>query len=230
MVVKILSGGAANGLVTALTERFVAATGQDLTGEYGAVGGMRDRVTAGEAVDVIILTRAIIDDLAASGHVVLGSVTDLGQVVTGVGIREQRTLPDVSSAEALREVMAGATALYVPDTRKATAGIHVAGVLRALGLEAQMADRLREFPNGQMAMAAMVAEDLPGAVGSTQVTEILNTLGVAYAGDLPGEFALSTVYTAAVSARAAEPDAAATLIGMLAAPEHMATRQGVGFS
>ncbi len=65
---RILSGGAANGLVTALTASFTQATGLGVSGDFGAVGGMRDRVVQGEAVDLIILTRATVDQLAASGQ------------------------------------------------------------------------------------------------------------------------------------------------------------------
>jgi molybdate transport system substrate-binding protein len=230
MTLKILSGGAANGLVNACTADFTSATGHDICGDYGAVGAMRDRITGGEQVDLIILTRKIIDDLAHAGMVRPDSVTDLGNVVTGVGVREGSEVPDVSTADGLRAALAGASSLYVPDTQRATAGIHVAGVIARLGLEAEMADRLRTFPNGQTAMATMVADAQDGAIGCTQVTEILNTPGVVYAGDLPEAFALSTVYTAAVARDAEQPEAASTLIRLLSDPGAADLRRRVGFT
>ncbi|MEZ5652802.1 MAG: hypothetical protein R3E87_19880 [Burkholderiaceae bacterium] len=44
---------------------------------------------------------------------------------------------------------------YVPDYEKSTAGIHFAGVLRQLGIFETVQARLKAFPNGQTAMAAM---------------------------------------------------------------------------
>ncbi|MFT6773625.1 MAG: molybdate transport system substrate-binding protein [Paracoccaceae bacterium] len=105
MDLRILSGAAANGLATALTEAFGATTGMGVTGDFGAVGGMRDRVLAGEWVDPIILTRAIIDALAAGGHVDPASGTDLGEVVTGVAVRSGAAFPDVSTADGLRTAL-----------------------------------------------------------------------------------------------------------------------------
>lgn len=226
----ILSGGAANGLVTALTASFAQATGLAVTGDFGAVGGMRDRVVQGEAVDLIILTRAIVDQLAASGHITGSTVADLGQVVTGIAVRDGAPLPEVSTEEALRSVLLNADGIYFPDPIKATAGIHFAKVMTALGIADQVTDRLHTFPNGQTAMAAMTACGDSNPIGCTQITEILNTSGVSYAGDLPAGHALVTTYTAGVSTSAAEPDAAATLISILTAPEHANVRARAGFS
>jgi hypothetical protein len=64
-----------------------AATGHDLTGDFGPVGGMRDRIVAGASPDFVILSRKLIDDLAAAGHVGGQHVTDIGDVATGVALR-----------------------------------------------------------------------------------------------------------------------------------------------
>ena len=64
MQLKILSGGAAQGLVAALGPQFKAETGCDIDGTFGAVGAMRDRLLAGAPADVLILTSALIAELA----------------------------------------------------------------------------------------------------------------------------------------------------------------------
>ena len=227
---KILSGGAANGLVSALTAPFTKSTGLGITGDFGAVGVMRDRVLAGEPVDLIVLTRAIVGDLANSGHVVPDTIADLGQVITGVAVRDGATMPDVSTAEGLRDVLLAADAIYFPDTVKATAGIHFAKVLAALRISDTVNNRLKTFPNGQTAMTAMVASTDSNPVGCTQITEILNTAGVTYAGDLPQGHGLVTTYTAGVSTTAQRGEAARTLISILTAPENAKTRTRSGFA
>ena len=42
--------------------------------------------------------------------------------------------------------------IYVPDTERSTAGIHVMQVLRSLGIDAEVEARLRTYPNGATAM------------------------------------------------------------------------------
>ena len=113
---NILSGGAAHGLVKALERDFTTATGQTIGGTFGAVGAMRAKLAAGEPADVVILTSAIVRELAAQGIVVAASVTDLGGVETGVAIRSGDPAPNVADAEALTLALIAADEIYFPDT------------------------------------------------------------------------------------------------------------------
>ena len=228
MQLRMLSGGAANGLVNQLRETFKDQTGRDIAGDFGAVGGMRDRIASGEQIDIAILTRAAIDTLVAAGKLDASTVTDLGQVDTGVAVKSGSDLPRIDDADDLKAVFGAADALFCPDTVQATAGIHFATVLDRLGVAGAVP--LEEFPNGQTAMAAMAASDLSSPIGCTQVTEILNTDGVDYVGPLPAPFDLSTVYTAAVAVDAAAPEDARALITLLADPDHADLRRSVGFT
>jgi molybdate transport system substrate-binding protein len=119
--------------------------------------------------------------------------------------------------------------VYFPDPQKATAGIHFVKVLERLGLRESLADRLRPYPNGATAMREMAAHALEGAVGCTQVTEILYTPGVSLLDVLPESLGLSTVYTAGVCTRAAQPDLARELITLLASDDVAGLRREGGF-
>lgn len=228
MPITVLGGGAASGLVAALTAQIVAAAGTAPTGDYGPVGGMAARVTAGEPVDVVILTKAIIADLVASGHADPATVADVGPVATGVAVREGAPVPDVSTAEALAAALRAAPAVLVPDMTNSTAGRHVAGVLAALSLDAALRDRLYEYPGGIPAMAALAARD-DDAIGVTQITEIAGSAGVRLCGPLPAPHGLTTIYTAAVSATASDPQAAAAMVRVLTAAENAGIRESRGF-
>jgi molybdate transport system substrate-binding protein len=225
---RMLSGGAANGLVNKLRDTFQSQTGREIAGDFGAVGGMRDRIAGGEQVDIAILTRAAIETLVAAGKLDPDTVTDLGQVDTGVAVKTGNAHPRIDDAAALAQVFGSADALFCPDTVQATAGIHFASVLNQLGVSDTVP--LKEFPNGQTAMAAMAKSDLVAPIGCTQVTEILNTDGVDYIGPLPAPYDLSTIYTAAVAVNAEAPEDASTLIALLADPANADLRRSVGFS
>jgi molybdate transport system substrate-binding protein len=102
-------------------------------------------------------------------------------------------------------------------------------VLDALGIAAEVAARLRPFPNGAAAMQALARAPDARPIGCTQVTEILNTPGVALVGPLPIEFELATVYTAGVCTRAALPDQARDFAALLGSPAARAVREQAGF-
>ncbi len=230
MKLTILSGGAANGRVAALSPQFKAETGADIDGTFGAVGAMRDKLIGGADADLLILTSALIAELTRSGHVVAGSAADLGTITTGVAVRGGDPLPAIGDADALRAALRGADGIYFPDPRLATAGIHFAKVLERLGIAAEVAPRLRTFPNGQTAMAALAAQAGGRPIGCTQITEILNTQGVTLVGDLPPQFALATVYTLGICTRAQSPDLARRLAALLTGEASRDLRRRLGFA
>lgn len=229
----LLSGGAANGLVSRMEPRFTQLTGLRIDGTFSAVGQMRDALLAGSPCDVIILSDGLIRELMEGGHLQPGSARAIGQVKTGVAVPQGQAAPAVGDEAALRHALASASAVYAPDLVKSTAGIHFMKVLQSLGLETALGERLKAFPNGQTAMATMARDaqaGQQGLVGCTQVTEILNTPGVQLAGLLPAAFELSTVYTAAVVRDAPNAKAAQQLIELLAEPDAASVRQACGFS
>ncbi len=225
----VLSGGAAYGLVSKVEARFAADTGYSIAGTYSAVGAMRDQLLAGAACDVLILTEGLIAQLQASGHVVGGSARSLGTVKTGIAVKAGEPAPNVATSDQLKAALLNAAGVYFPDPIKATAGIHFMNVIKQLGIATQLAPRLRPFPNGASAMSAMAQSAELGLIGCTQCTEILYTPGISLVAALPKAFELATVYTAGVSASAANPQAAVALIAILANPYEAALRQCAGF-
>jgi molybdate transport system substrate-binding protein len=226
---NILSGGAAQGLVASLMPKFKTLTGLDIEGEFGAVGAMADKLRTGTPADIAVLTAAKIAELAAENLVVSASISDIGTVETAMAVRAGDPKVSVGDAAALRDAFLAADAIFVPDTKTSTAGIHVAKILQQLGIADAVAARLRIFPNGATAMRHLAASDATRPVGCTQSTEIISTSGVILSGSLPQECELSTVYTAAITTRAANARQAKDLIDLLIGSDQDKLRQSAGF-
>ena len=214
-IIRILSAGAAQAVVEKIAAGYSRDTGYTIEADFSAVGAMKARVAAGEAVDIIILTGALIDELVESGQVARGSRADLGTVGTGVAVRAGTPLPDVSSARVLRGNLLAATKVVCPDPATATAGKVVMQALECLGIVDPVKPHLRFFPNGYAAMRDLAGGRAPYEMGITQITEILANPGVTYVGPLPGELQARTVYSAGLASRSAEPGAARDFISRL---------------
>ena len=230
----LLSGGAAQGLVAAVRSRFEAQAGGAggacvIAGGFGAVGVMVERLLAGEPCDVLIVTAALIAQLTDMNHLREGSARALGVVKTGIAVQHGQAAPQVDTPKALEMALLAASGIYFPDPVKSTAGIHFMKVLKSLGIADEVASRLRPFPNGAAAMREMAGVSDPGAIGCTQVTEILYTPGVKLVGLLPAKFELATVYTAAVGAGSSVPEHAAALVAMLSGSDTATLRKTAGF-
>ena len=226
---NILSGGAAHGLVASLTPAFKALTGFDIAGEFGAVGVMADKLRNGTPADIVILTAALVAKLAEEKRVVATSMTDVGLVETALAVRTGDPRAAVRDAADLREALLASDAIFVPDTRASTAGIHVANVLRQLGIADEVATRLKIFPNGATAMRELAASGAHRPIGCTQSTEIISTKGVTLSGSLPPGSELATMYTAGITVAAAHPQQAQELIGLLTGTGQQEARERAGF-
>jgi molybdate transport system substrate-binding protein len=227
--VHILSGGAAHGLVTSVKPRFQAMTGLDLDGDFGAVGIMAGKLRGGTSADIAILTAALIADLARENLVVADSIKNIGLVETALAVRAGDPPVAAPDGSGLREAFLAADAIFVPDTKASTAGIHVANVLAKLGIADAVAGRLKIFPNGATAMRNLAASNAARPIGCTQATEIIGTEGVTLSASLPNGYELATVYTAAITTQAGSPEQAKILIDLLAGAEQRNLRTLAGF-
>jgi molybdate transport system substrate-binding protein len=226
---NILSGGAAQGLIGSLVPAFKVRTGFDITGEFGAVGTMADKLRKGTPADVVILTAALVAKLAEEELVVASSIADVGLVETALAVRTGDPQIAVRDAAGLRGVLLASDAIFVPDTKASTAGIHVARVLAQLGIADEVDARLKIFPNGATAMRELAASNAQNPIGCTQSTEIVSTRGVSLSGSLPPGFELATMYTAAITAQPLHAPQAQALIGMLIGAGQREQRERAGF-
>jgi molybdate transport system substrate-binding protein len=226
---NILSGGAAQGLVGSLAAKYKTLTGFAIGGEFGAVGAMADKLRKGAPTDIVILTAAIVARLAEEKLVVPASISDVGLVETALAVRAGDPQVNATDAATLRAAFLAADAIFVPDTKTSTAGIHVAKVLEQLGIADAVAVRLKIYPNGATAMRHMAESQAARPIGCTQSTEIISTEGVVLSGSLPKGCDLATMYTAGVTTQAAHARQAQALIELLIGADQQSLRNAAGF-
>jgi molybdate transport system substrate-binding protein len=226
----VLSAGAAKAVVLALGAGVRARERMDLAGVFDAAGAIRARFAAGDPCDVLILPAPMLDELAAGKRIEAAQA--LGRVPTGIAVAAGAPAPDTHDADALRASFENASALFCPDTERSTAGIHFVRMLREMGIHARVAARIRDYPNGAQAMAALAAttSGRDNAIGCTQATEILYTPGVTLVAPLPAPFELSTTYSAATSLGSRHPDAARRFVAELTGPASRELRAASGFA
>lgn len=194
--VRVLAAGAVQAAVRHLEVGFSAASGHTLKPEFDTVGALRNRVLAGERVDVVILSEAGMGALEAAGKIDPGSRIGLGSTAVALAVRKGAPMPDLSSADALRSSLLAATSItYADPARGATAGAHFAGVLDRLGIAAEVRARVTVLPFGGDVIKAVAEGRFE--IGVSQSSEIVAHADVVLAGRLPSPFDHRTRYVAA---------------------------------
>lgn len=222
---RVVSAGAARELVDRLA---VELGGDTVSATFGPVGVVRAAVRSGDGADVVITSAGEMARLAADRLVDQAAAADLGAVPTALAVRTADAAPDLSAG--LEPVLAGSDAVYCPDLDRSTAGAHLWSVLQRMDLTEAMRPRLRVFPHGAAAMAALAESVAVTPVGCTQLTEILATPGVRAIGEIPPPWGLRTVYRVAQLTGAARPDLARYVVALLAAAGRRDLRTSLGFA
>src|SRR5216683_4142908 len=131
----------------------VEASGHKLTLVLGTSGGINKRVAEGEAGDVIVSTSSGIEGLAKDGKVTAGTMRSVAKSRVGLAVLKGAPRPDISTPEALKQVLLGAKAVAYSDPAGGGAsGIHFAKVLERLGIAQQVNMRAklgRAVPNAE---------------------------------------------------------------------------------
>jgi molybdate transport system substrate-binding protein len=227
--IRIVSAGAARGLLTALQGTLESRCGAGLEVSYGPVGVVSATLRSGADCDVVITSAGRLGELVDEGLVVAGSDASLGVGPTALAVLAGSAVPELSNGAALRKALLAADAVYCPDVERATAGIHLRSVLDRLGVAEQVTPRLSIHPHGAAALQAMVARSASSPVGIAQLTEVLATDGVVAVGSLPAPYDLATEYCAAVASQATDPARGAMLVRELCGPAQRDARRAAGF-
>ena len=218
-VLRILAGGAAQSLVEKARPGFEAARGCTIDGTFSAVGAMRDRLLAGEPADIVILSRALVDELARSGHVVASTITDVARVATAVAVRSGDPLPAIGDKAGLRRGARGRRRDPFPrsGSRDRRHPLRQGDArARRLGPCRRPAEARAQRQHGDAGPRRLERRRIRSAARRRRKSA--PTPGIVLVGPLPPGCDLTTVYTAAVTSTSGAPDEAARFIARASAP------------
>lgn len=215
--ISMLTAGAFKQVLLAALPGFEAQSGHKVIVDGDTAGGLARRIEGGAVFDLVVMTPATIEGVIAKGLVRADSRTNLARVGIGVGIKEGAAKPDLSNAEAFKQLVLKARGItYVDPASGGTSGIYLANLFKQWGIAEQLAPKSVLVPGGFSAEKIVTGE---AEVAIQQISEILPVKGVVLAGPLPADIQSYTTYTAGLSAKAVQPVAAKALLDYLAGPQ-----------
>ncbi len=226
--VSVVTSGGLAAAYDRLAPRFEEETGIRLVTAYGAsTGGALDSIPArlerGERFDVLIMSQAGLNELAARGLVRPDTRNDLASSSIGMAVREGAPLPDIGTPEAFVEALLAAESIGYSAS---VSGTYLSSELfPRLGLAEELAPKSRRIESERV--AAVVARG-EVEIGFQQVSEILSIEGAAYAGPIPAEYQRVTTFSAGIATDAGNPGGGRRLIDFLSSGEAAATISDTG--
>lgn len=209
---KILSGGAMQGLMAEVVPLFERNGGCKVAVEIGLTSVLRKAITGGAVFDIALLPRPDIDALARDGRIAGGIETDIARSAIGVAVRAGAPKPDITSVEAFKRAILQAPSVTYSD---GPSGLYIAGLMERLGLAELIKPKTR-LTTGPVAELLARGE---AELGLQQIVAILPVKGADLVGPLPAELQNIIVYAAGISAGSRQEAAARDLIAFLSTPE-----------
>ena len=212
---KVISSLAVKAAYLELAPAFEKQSGKKLATEWVGMVDIRKRMLAGDWADLVIGSRALIDELTGAGKIVRGSRVDLVQSGVGVAVRAGAPKPDISSVEALKRALLAAKSIAYSS---GPSGVYLAALFERLGIAQALKSKAHQAPPGVLVGELIARGEYE--LGFQQVPELRAVGGsIDFVGELPSEIQTITVFSGGIPSTAKEPEAAKLLLDFLTGAE-----------
>ncbi len=222
MNLQVMSSVAIKGAYLELVPAFEKRSGHKVQTEWVGMSDIARRLQAGDGVDVVIGSTALIQDLVEKG--IAQQRTALARSGIGAAVRRGARKPDLGSVEALKRALVEARSIVYSS---GPSGVYLAGLFHRLGLADQLKDSARQMPPG-MLVAEVVARG-EAELCFQQLPELRQVSGIDYIGPLPAEVQEVTEFSGGVHARTQSPEVAKAFLAFLSSPENKPLLRQKGF-
>lgn len=212
--IRVLSTLALKGAVQGLASQYQAAGGIQINADFAPTLALLTRLRAGEAADLVILTREGLEEVAREGRVAADSCVDLARSRVGIAVKAGAPHPDIATEAALRAALLGARA--VAYSRLGASGILFAKLIGQLGIAADI------NANAVVIQQGFTAEKLVSGeadLAVQQISELKQIDGIEVVEPIPRELQTPAVFSAGRMATTSKMDEADRLLRFLASPE-----------
>jgi molybdate transport system substrate-binding protein len=204
-----------NGVKTVIDEvrpQWEKAAGHPVSFEFGTTAALKQKLEAGEAFDVAVLTSEAIADLVKDGKIAGASRAELARCGIGMGMRTGEAKPNIRTADALKQTLQKAQSVSFASEGASRAVLDkmfeqfgIAGDMKAKTVLTPSSVKSNELVRDGKAeyILTLVSEILPAAPG------------VELVGALPKEVQSYVNFAAGVSAKSGNVEAGKAMIEFL---------------
>jgi molybdate transport system substrate-binding protein len=210
-----------------LFQSFEKASKHKLAVIWGTAPMLVKRIEDGETADVLILSRAGIDQLSKQGRITPGSDVTLASSGVAIAVKAGAPKPDISSPEALKNTLLSCKSIaYSEPSAGGASGVYFAKLLERMGIAETMKPKTKYPPAGGFSAALLMTGEAELAV--QQKPELLHVTGTEIVGFLPGDLNVVTEFAAGIMQGSKNADAAKALINSLRLTEAKAAFRAKG--
>jgi molybdate transport system substrate-binding protein len=211
--IRVFSGGAPKPIFTRLNAAFEKQSGHKVDYVFAVMSALRDRISANEPADVLVMPTNLLDAYQNDGVVRAQGRAVLGLVSVNAVVKTGTPRPDLSTAETVRDTILKSRAVVHATPGATPSGTHMGQLIEKFGGAKAMAGKLLHKPALEGGVELVKSGE--AEIGFYPKSEVMNIDGLDVVGPLPRDIQLTTIYGAAVTTKSAAPDAAAAFIAFM---------------
>lgn len=224
---RVLSAASIQAVFKEILGDFERASGHKIIVRYATMGAITERMLAGEDVDLVISSLQSITALVREQRIEAASQRTIAKIGVGIVVAAGTAVPAVASVEDFRRaLLAARTIVYADPNRGGAAGIHIARVIRQLGLADQLEPKTVLGAGGDITEVALARGD--GTLGMTQISEIVGKPGAVFVGPLPQPLQNYTVFATGRPIDAQHPEIADAFLDFQKSPAALKAMKAKG--
>ena len=209
---KLLSTLAVMGAMKDLAAAYRASTGIEIEADFAPTVALLEKIRAGAAGDVAILTAQGIDDLTGEGKMRPVSRADVALSFVGIAVKAGAPKPAIGTLDDFKAAMLAAR--RVAYSKIGASGIYFAGLLDRLGLAASVSTLV--VPAGFTAERLISGE---ADLAVQQISELLVVPGIEVVGPLPDEIQTAAMFSGGILSTTTDASAARGFLSFLRSAE-----------
>ncbi len=219
---------ALRGAVAEVAAAFEKRSGHTVKMTVAAPGEIVAALQAGRHADVVVLTDGALAEVEDKGLVRRGRVP-LATTGFGLATRSGDPAPDISTADALRAALLGASKVIYNDPKVTPSGQLLLRLAERLGVADEVKAKSQVVAAGTN-VTTLAMDTSPGTVIALSVlVEIAGHPGAKLVGPLPKELQVPLPYSAVLGARPLDEAAAQAFLQALAGTEARQAYAAAGF-
>jgi molybdate transport system substrate-binding protein len=211
---KVMASLALKAAYLELVPAFERQSREKLETEWVGMAEIRKRMLAGELADVVIGSSGLIEDLVNAGNLDSRSRVELAKSGVGAAVRHGAAKPDLKSVDALKRALVQAKSIAYSS---GPSGVYLAELFEKLGIAEELKAKAVQAPPGVLVGELVARGEFE--LCFQQISELRQVKGIDYAGPLPAEVQLITVFSGAVHSKSKQSKAGTAWLRQLASRE-----------
>jgi molybdate transport system substrate-binding protein len=216
--IKVMTSGAFTAAYLELIPKLELLTKKKIGTAATSIGtgetSIPNRLKRGEAVDVVIVADAVLNEFIKDGLVLAETYTPVARSAIGMAVRAGASKPDISTVDALKHTLLAAKSIAYSAS---VSGQYLTTELyQRLGIADEALSKSQLIGGGER-VGAVVARG-EAEIGFQQISELLPVPGIAHITPLPPEVQKVSVFSAGVAASSSDAALALSVIKFLASP------------